>query len=397
VKILFVCHRFPFPPRRGGKIRPFNVINHLHKNHEVTVFSLTRSKKEAEEGKGLAEFCLQYQMENITRLQSMMNMLKNLLAAAPFSMGYFYSSKLAFSVLTHLKKEKYDLIFVHCSSVAQYVEGITGIPKVLDFGDMDSQKWIEYSQKRYFPLSQIYKTEGKRLKRAEVELTEKFDYCTCTTRTELETLQEYNLNAKTGWFPNGVDLEYFSPSKEPYLPDTLCFIGRMDYYPNIECMKDFCRNTLPLIKNKRPGVKLSIIGADPSRAIRKLKEIPGVEVTGSVPDVRPHVQRCAVNIAPLNIARGTQNKILEAMAMGIPVVASLPASVGIDAVAGEHFLLGRNYSDFAGGVVQLLSDSQERRRFSEAGRNRMETHHNWMRSMGMMEDIINNCLETYSQ
>ncbi len=160
-------------------------------------------------------------------------------------------------------------------------------------------------------------------------------------------------------------------------------------------MFDFCRNTLPLIKAERPKVKLTIIGAEPSHSVRKLGNIPGVTLTGSVPDVRPYVQKCAANVAPLKIARGTQNKILESLAMGVPTVSSRPAAEGIDAVPGEHFLVARDYGEFAHAVIRLLSDDSERARFSEVGRERMCSHHNWKRSMDMLDAIIEDCLKKY--
>jgi len=392
MKILFICHRFPFPPQRGGKIRPFNIIKHLSKEHMVTVASPVRSKKEADVGVGLRDYCSSYVMNIITKPMAAVNVLKNLATNQPSSMGYFYSQRLSKRILERIDETEFDLIFVHCSSVAQYVEKVSGIPKILDFGDMDSQKWTIYGEVRGFPLNMVYAIEGKRLQKAEAELAQKFDYCTCTTLEEMRTLESYNVGARTAWFPNGVDTEYFKPADKPYERDTICFIGRMDYYPNQECMLDFCENTLPLIKVKRPDLKLFIVGASPSGEIRKLGNIPGVVVTGSVPDVRPYVWKCAVNVAPLNIARGTQNKILESLAMGVPTVASLQAATGIDAVPGEHFLTASSPQEYADAVLKLLSDTRERERYSEAGRQRMLTHHGWEGSMKKLDKIIEDCL-----
>jgi sugar transferase (PEP-CTERM/EpsH1 system associated) len=388
VKILFVCHRFPFPPKRGGKIRPFNIIKHLSQNHEIVVASLARSKEEIHLGAGLKNYCSRYIVEVIPQPLALTNILIRLPSDIPFSMGYFFSSKLKKRVQQEVNSSKFDLIFVHCSSVAQYVENVNHIPKILDFGDMDSEKWTAYGKKRSFPINIIFNLEGTRLRRAEEKLATRFGYCTCTTLKEMETLQNFNLNVNTAWFPNGVDADYFKPTYESYEPDTLCFLGRMDYYPNQECMFDFCAHTLPLIQQKRPGTKLYIVGADPSRAILQLGKKTGVIVTGSVLDVRKYVQKCAVNIAPLNIARGTQNKILESLAMGVPVVSSICAAGGVDAVPGEHFLTAGNHKEFAAQVIRLLSDKKERSRFAEAGRTRMLSHHNWETSMKKLDNII---------
>ena len=391
MKILYVCHRFPFPPKRGGKIRPFNMIKHLARENEVTVASLVRSSQEAKEGEGLSGHCAHYEMGRVRDPVQMLRMLARLPTPTPSSMGYFYSPTLAKRVRELLARNRFDLIFVHCSSAAQYVEHVEGIPKILDFGDMDSQKWLEYVRCKPFPLSLGYRLEGAKLERAEKQLARRFDLCTATTLAEWQTLEDYGTGAPTDWFPNGVDSEYFAPTDEPYDPDTIAFVGRMDYYPNQECMFDFCARALPLIQAKRPGLKLLIIGADPSPAVQRLGTIPGVTVTGSVPDVRPYLRRAAVMVAPLNIARGTQNKILEAMAMGVPVVASRVAGGGVDATAPEHFLVASTVDEYRNAILRIVENPAERQRLSIAGRARMLSHHAWERSMQRLDGIIERC------
>lgn len=396
MKILYICHRFPFPPKRGGKIRPFNMISHLSQNHEVTVISLARSNGEALDGEGIAEHCHEYKMARIGNISARVRMVANMVTMQPSSMGYFYSPEMEGYVKQALTGTDFDLIFVHCSSVAQYVENTTNIPKILDFGDMDSQKWLEYSRVRHFPMSLGYWLEGIKLERSEKILAGKFNYCTCTTKAELETLRSFNTGVRADWFPNGVDYEFFKPDDRPYEPDTVCFIGRMDYYPNQECMFDFCKNTLPLIRQKRPGVKLKIIGANPSPEIRDLDRLENVTVTGSVPDVRPHVLSSAVNIAPLNIARGTQNKILESLAMGVPVVSSIQAAGGIDALPDKHFLMASTPQEYAEAIIRLLESKEDREKFSQAGRERMLSNHDWHASMLRLDQIIEDCLKAAS-
>jgi polysaccharide biosynthesis protein PslH len=150
-----------------------------------------------------------------------------------------------------------------------------------------------------------------------------------------------------------------------YDADTVSFIGRMDYYPNQECMQRFCAQTWPLLKARRPGMKLLIVGADPSPAIRDLGRLPGVTVTGSVPDVRPYIRGSALMVAPLAIARGTQNKILEAMAMGVPVVTSRAAAGGVDATAPEHFLVADTPAEIADAILHIVGNPAERARLAE--------------------------------
>jgi sugar transferase (PEP-CTERM/EpsH1 system associated) len=396
VRILYLCHRFPYPPKRGGKIRPFNMIRHLSASHDVTVASLVRSDVEADEAKGIAPFCAEYHVGRVRNWVQGARMVARLPTTIPSSMGYFYSAALDATVRSLLRERRFDLIFVHCSSVAQYVVHVRDIPKILDFGDMDSQKWLEYSRYKPFPLSLGYWLEGAKLEAEERRLAGRFDHCTATTRAEWETLRRYGVETSTDWFPNGVDSEFFAPSEEAYDPDTICFVGRMDYYPNQECMFEFCARTWPLLRAQRPRLRLLIVGADPSPRVRALGEIPGVVVTGSVPDVRPYVHRSALMVAPLNIARGTQNKLLESMAMAVPVVTSPVAAGGVDALAGEHFLTARSPEEYRDAIQRVLDHPAERRRFAEAGRARMLSHHAWPNSMKRLDAIISRCVDNFS-
>jgi len=172
--------------------------------------------------------------------------------------------------------------------------------------------------------------------------------------------------------------------------------GTMDYFPNQECMFRFVATTLPLVRARRPAAKLLIVGADPSPAVRKLGEIPGVTVTGSVPDVRPYVRTAAMMVAPLAIARGTQNKILEAMAMGVPVVTSPAAAGGVDATDRDHFLVAGTPAEEADAIVAIASDPALRARLAAAGRARMLSHHAWDKSMRRLDDIVERCVSQYS-
>lgn len=398
MNILYLCHRFPFPPKRGGKIRPFNMIRHLQASgHSVTVCSLARSAAEAEEGRGIAPHCSAFHMGHVSEPIQFARMIVRLPVPVPSSMGYFYSTELAATVKRLLASQRWDLIFVHCSSVAQYVEHVNDVPKILDFGDMDSQKWLEYAHYKPFPLSLGYTLEGHKMLRAEKRLARRFDLCTATTRAEWQTLQDYGTGAATDWFPNGVDAGFFCPTDGAYDADTVSFIGRMDYYPNQECMQRFCDQVWPLLRARRPQMKLLIVGADPSPAMQALGQRPGVTVTGSVPDVRPYIRGSAVMVAPLAIARGTQNKILEAMAMGVPVVTSSAAAGGVDAESDLHLLVADTPGDVAAAILRIVEDPAQRARLATAGRERMLSHHAWSRSMRRLDGIIDRCVASFAQ
>jgi sugar transferase (PEP-CTERM/EpsH1 system associated) len=372
------------------------MIRHLARSHEVVVCSLARSAEEVEEAKGIAAHCAEFHVARVDERLQWARMVATLPTPLTASSAYFHSTRLARTIGRLLTGRTFDLIIVHCSSVAHYVSRVRDVPKILDFGDMDSQKWFEYARYKSFPLSVGYWWEGRRLRAEEERLARQFDLCTATTRAEWQTLESYGTGVATDWFPNGVDSEYFAPTTGPYDADTIAFVGRMDYYPNQQCMFAFCRDLLPLLKEKRPAVKLLIVGADPSPQVRRLGEIAGVTVTGSVPDVRPYVRRSALTIAPLAIARGTQNKMLESMAMGVPVVASALAAGGVDAIAGEHLLTAEKPSQYREAILRLLDDPAERGRVAAAGRARVVSNHSWPASMKRLDAIIDRCLLAYA-
>ncbi len=397
MRILYVCHRFPYPPKRGGTIRPFNMIRHLAQAHEVVVCSLTRSAQQTGDAQGIAPFCSEFHIGQVDDRFQTMRMIATLPTPFPASASFFHSRALNRQIRRLLAEQKFDLIVVHCSSVAHYVEHVDSIPKILDFGDMDSQKWLEYAQHKPFPLSMGYWWEGWRMRAEEKRLARRFDFCTTITRAEHQTLLGYGLDTSSDWFPNGVDNGFFAPVEDvAYDRETIVFVGRMDYFPNQQCMFDFCKDVLPLLKAERPQLKLQIVGADPSPAVRKLGEIPGVTVTGSVLDVRPFVTRAALTVAPLRIARGTQNKILEAMAMGIPVVASSIAAAGVDAIPEQHLLTADTAADMCRQILRVLADPNERERLGKAGRARVLSSHAWPNSMKRLDAIIDRCVSSFS-
>jgi polysaccharide biosynthesis protein PslH len=391
VKILFVCHRFPYPPARGGKIRPFNIIRHLANHADVTVASLWRSAEERQAGEGLARYCQRIVAEPIGQWAANLRMVARLPTFAPSSFGNFHSPALAARIRGELATGGYDLVFVHCSSVAPYVVHHRGCPMVLDFGDMDSEKWAMYSAERQFPLSLGYGLEAIKLRRVERELARRFDLSTCTTAAEHDTLVALGSARRTGWFPNGVDTEYFAPAPAETDPDLICFAGRMDYFPNQQAVQRFCDNAFDRIRAARPATRLVIVGAEPPPAIVALGQRPGIRVTGTVPDVRPEVRRAAVSVAPLDVARGTQNKILESMAMGVPVVCTPLAARGVDAVPGEHLLTADSPANMAVAVLSLLDDPARRLAYATRARERVLSHHSWAGSMRRLDGLLGAC------
>ena len=389
MNILFACHRFPFPPNRGGKIRPFHMIQRLSQRHSVTVASVAHSQEELAEGSGLKQYCDTILAEVIPDSKRWMQAVATLPGNTPSSVAYFHSGTLQKRVLDACRQGHFDLAVVHCAFAAQYIEGVNGVPRVLDFGDLDSGKWLEYSAHRWFPLSLGYSIEARKLRRYETQLASQFNQVTLTTNGEKGEFQTLGVPVPTEVIPNGVNTSYFQARQtQPLDSRVMAFLGRMDYYPNIDGVLFFIEEIFPLVRRRIPLAQLRIIGSNPSRAIRNLAGIPGVTVTGHVPDVRTHLEDAAVGVVPLRLARGTQNKILELMAAGIPVVTTATAAKGIQAVAGRDLLVADQPAEFAQQVIEVLEQPELRSQLAAAGARQVAAAHAWEPSMARFEEIL---------
>jgi sugar transferase (PEP-CTERM/EpsH1 system associated) len=392
MRILFICHRFPFPPNRGGKIRPFEMIRHLSRNHSVDVASLAHSKRELQEGAGLKKYCAHVIAEVVPNAVRWTQAAKALFSATPSSVAYFHSRRLANRIHEAWSKDRFDAVILHCAFVAQYALGLKCGFRMLDLGDLDSGKWFEYSHQRPFPLSAGYSLEARKLRRYEKMVASQFDRCTFTTQGEYEDFRTLQVSVPCTVIPNGVDAAYFSRAARPSSDSAvIVFLGRMDYFPNVDGVCRFVRTVFPLIREKMPQAKLRIVGSDPTREVQKLSSTPGVTVTGFVSDVRPHLTDAAVAIAPLWVARGTQNKILQCMAMGIPVVCTPAAAKGVQASPGTHLLTAEEPEDFAHQVLEVLQNSKLRHALSEAAHQQVRQAHKWEESMGILDGILEQC------
>jgi sugar transferase (PEP-CTERM/EpsH1 system associated) len=401
MNVLFVCHSFPIPPKSGDKIRAYHIIRHLARRHRVVVATMTRTSQDealarAWRGGAAPEGLREVELlaPHVDDAVQAARMFARLPTAVPSSFGYFYSRKLRRAIDAALARERFDLVFAHCSSVARYVEHAQGVPTILDFADMDSQKWLDYGQQRGYPIALGYRIEGIKLEREERRLASRFDVCTVVTPAELATLDGFGATCRTDWFPNGVDCEYFQPASDPYDRDLVVFVGKMDYFPNEQGVVDFCRHVWPRIRAGRPGARFAVVGSNPTRAVKALAAIDGVTVTGAVDDVRPWLSRAAVAVAPLKLARGTQNKVLEAMACGVPVVASKLAARGVDAVVNDHLLVADGPAAFADAVSSIMNDGALRDRLALAGRARMLSRHTWSHAMERLDAIVARLVDT---
>ena len=394
MKLLYICHRLPFPPLRGGKIRPFHMIRHLSRKHSVVVASLAHSQEEREEGAGLKQYCAEVIAEVLPTPVRWVQAGRALASRTPSSVAYFCSARLHRRVEEAGRRIGFDAVFVHCAFAAQYAARISARIRILDYGDLDSVKWFDYAQHRALPLAWGYGLEARKLRGYEKGMARHFDYCTLTTQSELDEFRSFNLPVPCSVIPNGVDGDYFLPRRQNSSgPPRVVFLGRMDYFPNIDGVLDFARNVFPRVRARMPGAELKIVGSNPVRKVRALVQIPGVSVTGHVADVRPYLAEAGVVVAPLRIARGTQNKILQAMAMGIPVVATPQAAKGIQAVPGRHLLVADGPEEYACRVLEVLQRPELRQKLSVAGRRQVESAHAWPLSMSSLDRVLDEVWE----
>ncbi len=396
MKLLFLCHRLPYPPKRGGKIRPFNMIRHLSRNHDVTVATLARNQAERLEGQELRNYCRELLVGLIPAWAAWSRFGVHGFTRYPSTFAYFHSRWLAREVRGRLHSDRFDAIVVHSSSMGPYVAHHQGCRKVMDFGDADSEKWSTYARTAPWPLSFGFRLESTKVRRYESWLGSRFDVGSVISEQERRALARL-VSRPIVVIPNGVDLGYFSPrssgpSRHAERP-CLILTGNMAYRANVDAAKHLVADILPRIHGQRPDVRLYIVGMDPTLAVRRLSDGDRVVVTGRVEDVRPYFEQAAVAVAPLRMARGLQNKVLEAMAMGVPVVASPEAVGGIDAVSSRDLLVAQGSESFAGAVLRLLEDPQLSARYAAAGRAYVTEHHDWAQLLGRLEALVVGDLE----
>jgi sugar transferase (PEP-CTERM/EpsH1 system associated) len=390
MRILFLCHRLPYPPKRGGKIRPFNMIRHLARSHEVTVATLARSAAELAEGRDLASHCHEVHVGRISTAVGWARFALHAAGPFPSTFAYFHSPTLARTVRRLLATRDFDAILVHCSSMGPYVSSHRGCRKIMDFGDADSEKWLEYAGGAPFPLSAGFRLEGRKVRRYERWLGSMFDACSVNAPREREILGTY-VTTPIHVIPNGVDLDYFRRGRAPgqaHAPRRLVFTGNMSYKPNVEAVRDLVGEILPRVRRTFADVELYIVGMDPTPAVRRLADGERVVVTGRVDDVRPFLDTAAVSVAPLRVARGLQNKVLEAMAMRVPVVASPAAFNGINAVADRDLLVADGPDRFAAAVVDVLRDPARREQLAADGFACVNRNHDWGTLLARLEDLV---------
>jgi len=394
MRILFVCHRFPYPADGGGKIRALKIIEHLQRVHEVHVFSMTRTQHERAGLAELRERVSHCTAPSVSRFQTVLSLGLGWLSGRSLSESYFCLPPVRAAMTTLLASERFDLIIAHSSSIGPLV--VRSDCKVLmDFCDMDSMKWSIFSSESVGVMRWVYRREARLVNALEHSLASRVSASSVATPSELQSLRMICPEAsKADWFANGVDRFYFAPVSQESNPLQFCFVGRMDYLPNVDCVEWFVAHCWPGVLNRYPEARFLIIGANPSSRVKALDRIQGVEVTGTVADVRPYLGRSAAMVAPLRIARGVQNKLLEAMSMGVPVVTSRRCAAALDPELAACVLTADQVDEVTDACVWLLDSPIERRRLSLKGRRAIRQHATWPASLGKLDQLIQELMAT---
>nr|WP_319393040.1 TIGR03087 family PEP-CTERM/XrtA system glycosyltransferase [uncultured Desulfobacter sp.] len=397
-KLLYICHRVPYPPNKGDKIRTFNEIKFLSRQYAIDLVSFADTRQELGFKKELERYCSSVYLFFLPSLLRKLKGVKKMLSGGTISQGYFLCNAAADTIRQLIKKETYRAIFCFSSPTAEYVfKNISQIQNqkprpilIMDFCDVDSDKWAQYASKASLPMKLIYNTEAKRLLAYEQKINQHFDASVFVSAQEAGLFKQKCVKYKKILsVSNGVDFDFFSKVPTPSKSGkTIMFAGAMDYYANIEGVTWFCHEILPLIRKKEPDASFIIVGSNPDQEVKKLGNIDGVTVTGFVEDIRTYYNKADICVIPLRIARGIQNKVLEAMSMEKAIVSTPQAFTGIEATPGTHLILAENKTKFANEVVSLLHNPAQADKLGKTARTLIEKKYNWNTCLNELEKLI---------
>jgi polysaccharide biosynthesis protein PslH len=378
MKVLYLTHTCPYPPNRGDRIRCYHILTHLAKRHEITLAYPVFDDEHHECQEHLRRYCASVLPVKHHKFARYLSCFLAIFSHRPLSTSFFYSSQMTKVVQSIVP----DIVLADCSTMAQYAIQMP-YPKILDFVDIDSQKWEHFSSMARFPYSLIYRIESRRLSHYERFLAERFNRCLVTSQHE-QSILECTTNMTV--LANGVDQQYFAP-RQILTDGSIIFTGVMNYFPNSDAVLHFHRQIFPIIRRAIPTTQFIIAGMHPTTQVRDLAGDHTV-VTGFVPDIRDYLAKAAVCVVPLRIAQGVQNKILEAMAMGIPVVATSVANRGIHAAPGKEILVADDPEGFAAATIALLRDDELREMITTNARRFIEHHFNWEKNLQKLDELI---------
>ncbi|MBS1156129.1 MAG: sugar transferase [Proteobacteria bacterium] len=392
--ILYLVHRLPYPPNKGDKVRSYHLLKHLAAKHRVFLGTFIDDPQDEDYVEQMPRFCAGMHIARLSPKFAKLCSLRGLLTNEALTLPYYRDRGLQDWVDRTLRDEKIDAAVIFSSAMAQYVQGATNLRTLVDFVDVDSAKWSQYAPNHRWPLSTLYQREGERLLAFERSVAQWANHSFFVTDNEVDLFCKSapECRGKVSPMCNGVDSDQFSPAHElasPYAADEipLVFTGAMDYWPNIDAVSWFAREILPALLLRWTKLRFYIVGRSPAPAVLALAS-DHVVVTGTVPDVRPYLRHAAVVVAPLRLARGIQNKVLEAMAMRLPVVASQECAGAVDAVPGRDFLTAASIEDYQRQIEFLLRSPEHAAAMGKAARDQVLARYSWDAHLSVIDRYL---------
>ncbi len=381
--ILFLSQRVPYPPDRGDRITTWNILQHfLALGQSIRVACFLENERDEEAVKHLEGLGIQVLSHRIHPRLRRIACLTHLLGKQALTLPYFHSKQIDRGIGEWLSTARPRLAFAYSSSMGQYLmqhgSRLASVQKIMHFAELDSDKWAQYAVQKGFPGTWVYGREARLLLSFEQELAHQMDLNLVVSAVEKELFEQRIPDAPVEVLRNGVDLEHFRPCDAAQREAaTLIFTGVMDYHPNVDGVLHFAEVIWPRIREKRPEARFLVVGAHPSAEIRALHGQRGIEVSGRVDSTVPWFERACMAVVPLRIARGIQNKVLEAMAMGLPVVTSPKAFQGIRAEPGQDIFVADDDESFVEHTLTLLDSPDLRGRMGQSAREAMQASYQW--------------------
>ena len=384
-RVLYLTHRVPFPPDKGDRIRTYHLLRQMAKHGQVWLGCLADEPVSPESLAALNALCERVAVVPVGRRTRWAIALWSLATGASLSEGLFASNALYRILIEWVLDMEFDTVVVSSSALVPYLHQslFRDVPIVVDLIDVDSQKWLDFAAASRPPKRWLYKLESARVRKLEKSLAGRARAVAVVSRAEADVYDSFTHVGAATVATNGVDLDYFAPVEagrdEP--GRSLAFVGALDYMPNEDAAVWFAREMWPAIRAKYPTAEFRVIGRNPTPAVRALAAVPGVTLVGQVPDVRPFVASAAVVVVPLRLARGVQNKVLEAMSMAKAVVAAPAALAALGTEPGVHLLSASTPQEWVDSVCGLLADPLRRRQLGVAARQYVEQYHHWERCL----------------
>jgi sugar transferase (PEP-CTERM/EpsH1 system associated) len=389
MKILWLSHLVPYPPKGGVLQRSFNLLREVSKSNKIYLLAFNQkallpTEQDLENAvSALREYCHDIKVVSLPADRNIFSryslIIKSIFAKKPYTVNWNRSLHMKVAVDKAINEFKPDLIHYDTIGKAEYFKYNISIPQVLNHHNIESAMMFRRATKERNVLKKFYfYQEAKKIEKYEKTFCRLFQSNLTVSDEDGLTLKKIDPEIKTEVIPNGVDTSYFTPGGEKSDNETLIFAGGMNWYPNRDAMLYFAEEIWPLIKARKPSVKIYIIGqSPPEKLMRMSKEDPNLIVTGYVDDVRPYFTKASVYVCPIRDGGGTRLKILDALSSGIPVVANSIAAEGIKVTPGEDIMIRDRPEDFAEAVLYLLEHPDERRKLSLHGRRMVETTYSW--------------------